>query len=34
VCSSDLEEKILRFVKSLPVRAIIRHHVAGDIGAE
>ena len=27
-------EKLLRFVKSLPVRAIIRHHVAGDIGAE
>lgn len=26
-------EKLLRFVKSLPVRAIIRHHVAGDIGA-
>jgi len=27
-------EKLLRFVKSLPVRAIIRHHVAGDIGAD
>ena len=27
-------EKLLRFVKSLPVRAIVRHHVAGDIGAE
>ena len=27
-------EKLLRFVKSLPVRAIIRHHVAGDIGEE
>ena len=27
-------EKLLRFVKSLPVRAIIRHHVAGDIGKE
>ena len=26
-------QKLLRFVKSLPVRAIIRHHVAGDIGA-
>jgi len=25
-------QKLLRFVKSLPVRAIIRHHVAGDIG--
>ena len=27
-------QKLLRFVKSLPVRAIIRHHVAGDIGAD
>ena len=27
-------EKLLRFVSSLPPRAIIRHHVAGDIGAE
>ena len=27
-------EKLLRFVKSLPVRAIVRHHVAGDIGAD
>ena len=27
-------EKLSRFVKSLPVRAIIRHHVAGDIGAD
>lgn len=27
-------EKLLRFVKSLPPRSIIRHHVAGDIGAE
>ena len=27
-------EKLLRFVKSLPVRAIIRHHVPGDIGAD
>jgi hypothetical protein len=26
-------QKLLRFVKSLPVRSIIRHHVAGDIGA-
>ena len=25
-------EKLLRFIKSLPVRAIVRHHVAGDIG--
>jgi len=30
----DDGEKLLRFVKSLPVRAIIRHHVAGDIGAD
>ena len=27
-------EKLLRFAASLPPRAIIRHHVAGDIGAE
>jgi len=27
-------EKLLRFVKGLPPRAIIRHHVAGDIGLE
>jgi len=27
-------EKLLRFAKSLPPRLIIRHHVAGDIGAE
>ena len=27
-------QKILRFAKSLPPRSIIRHHVAGDIGAE
>jgi len=27
-------EKLLRFAKSLPPRSIIRHHVAGDIGAE
>ena len=27
-------EKLSRFVKSLPVRAIIRHHVAGDIGSD
>ena len=27
-------EKITRFAKSLPPRSIIRHHVAGDIGAE
>jgi len=27
-------EKLLRFVNSLPVRAIVRHHVAGDIGAD
>jgi hypothetical protein len=27
-------KKLLRFVKSLPVRAIVRHHVAGDIGAD
>ena len=27
-------EKVLRFAKSLPPRSIIRHHVAGDIGAE
>ena len=27
-------EKVLRFAKSLPPRAIIRHHGAGDIGAE
>ena len=25
-------QKLLRFVKSIPVRSIIRHHVAGDIG--
>jgi len=27
-------EKVRRFAKSLPPRSIIRHHVAGDIGAE
>jgi len=27
-------EKVKRFAKSLPPRSIIRHHVAGDIGAE
>jgi len=27
-------EKLLRFVKGLPPRSIVRHHVAGDIGAE
>jgi len=27
-------EKLKRFAKSLPPRSIIRHHVAGDIGAE
>ena len=27
-------EKLLRFVKSLSVFSIIRHHVAGDIGAD
>ena len=27
-------QKLLRFAKSLPPRSIIRHHVAGDIGAE
>lgn len=27
-------EKLTRFVKSLPPRSIIRHHVAGDIGKE
>lgn len=27
-------EKLRRFAKSLPPRSIIRHHVAGDIGAE
>jgi len=25
---------VRRFAKSLPPRSIIRHHVAGDIGAE
>ena len=32
-CETD-SEKVLRFAKSLPPRSIIRHHVAGDIGAE
>ena len=32
-CETDAE-KITRFAKSLPPRSIIRHHVAGDIGAE
>jgi len=27
-------EKVRRFAKSLPPRSIVRHHVAGDIGAE
>ena len=27
-------EKVKRFAKGLPPRSIIRHHVAGDIGAE
>ena len=27
-------EKVKRFAKALPPRSIIRHHVAGDIGAE
>lgn len=27
-------EKLTRFVKSLPPRSIVRHHVAGDIGKE
>jgi len=27
-------EKVRRFAKGLPPRSIIRHHVAGDIGAE
>ena len=27
-------EKLKRFVSGLPPRSIIRHHVAGDIGAE
>ena len=27
-------EKLKRFVSGLPPRSIVRHHVAGDIGAE
>ena len=27
-------EKLTRFVKSLPPRSVVRHHVAGDIGKE
>ena len=27
-------DKLMRFAKSLPPRSILRHHVAGDIGAE
>ena len=32
-CETDAE-KVRRFAKSLPPRSIVRHHVAGDIGAE
>lgn len=35
--AQDMEtdaEKVLSFAKSLPPRSILRHHVAGDIGAE
>ena len=31
-CETDAE-KVRRFAKSLPPRSIVRHHVAGDIGA-
>ena len=32
-CETDAE-KVRRFAKSLPPRSIVRHHVAGDLGAE